>query len=52
MLAENELKKIEKFNASYFRSKTYFEEDGNQNYLVFQTMNKYFKKISKTKNTS
>ena len=36
ILVENELKKLEKFDAAYFRGKNYFEEDGTQNYLVFQ----------------
>ena len=27
-LVENELKKLEKFDAAYFRGKNYFEEDG------------------------
>ena len=36
LLVENELKKLEKFDAAYFRGKNYFEEDGMQNYLVFQ----------------
>ena len=40
---EKELKKLEKFDAAYFRSKNYFDGyDGTQNYLVFQTTNKYF----------
>ena len=29
-----------------FRGKSHFEEDGVQNYLVFQQMYRYFKKIS------
>ena len=44
LFVENELKKIEKFDAAYFRSKNHFEEDGTQNYLVFQQMYKYFEK--------
>ena len=44
LLVENELKKIEKFDAAYFRGKNYFEEDGMQNYLVFQPVYKYFEK--------
>ena len=39
----NELKKLEKFDAAYFRGKNYFDVDGTQNYLVFQPMYKYFK---------
>ena len=33
---------------SYFIGKNYFEEDGTQNYLVFQPMYKYFKAFSIT----
>ena len=28
LLVENELKKLKKFDTSYFRGKSYFEEDG------------------------
>ena len=34
---------------SYFIGKSHFEEDGTQNYLVFQPLNKYFKIITNTK---
>ena len=43
LLVENELKKLEKFDAAYFRVKNYFK-DGTQNYLVFQAVHKYFEK--------
>ena len=33
---------------SCFRGKSHFEEDGTQNYLVFQPLNKYFKVIANT----
>ena len=33
---------------SYFIGKSHFEEDGTQNYLVFQSLNKYFKVIAST----
>ena len=46
LLVENGLKKLQKFDAAYFRGKSYFEEDGTQNYLVFQPTCKYFKKIA------
>ena len=46
MLVENELTKLQTFGSSYFRDKNDFENDGTQNYLVFQSVNKYFKKIS------
>ena len=44
MQIENELKKLEKFDAAYFRGKNYFDgSDGAQNSLVFQVGEKYFK---------
>ena len=49
---ENELNKFETFDSSYFIGKSYFEEDGTQNYLVFQPMNKYFKVITNTYHAS
>ena len=45
LLIENELKKLQKFDAAYFRGKSHFEEDGTQNYLVFQPMYRYFRSI-------
>ena len=47
-LFENELKKLQKFDSSYFRGRNRFEEDGVQNYLVFQPMHKYFLKNGST----
>ena len=41
LLVENELNKLKTFGSSYFIGKI-FEEDGTQNYLVFQPINKYF----------
>ena len=46
LLVENELKNLQKFDAAYFRGKSHFEEDGTQNYLVFQPMYRYFKRIA------
>ena len=46
LLVENELKKLQKFDAAYFRGKSYFEEDGTQNHLVFQPIYRYFKRIA------
>ena len=40
---ENELKKLKKFDSSYFIGKSHFEEDGTENYLIFQSINRYFK---------
>ena len=46
---ENELKKLKTFDSSYFIGKSHFEEDGTQDYLVFQPLNKYFKIITNRK---
>ena len=42
LLVKNELNKLKTFDG-YFIGKSHFEEDGTQNYLVFQPMSKYFK---------
>ena len=46
VLVENELKKLQTFDSIYFRSKSHFEENATQNYLVFQPMYRYFKRVS------
>ena len=46
LLVENGLKKLKTFDLSYFKGKDHFEEEGAQNYLVFQPMYKYFKTIN------
>ena len=46
LLVENELKKLKTFDSSYFKGKNHFEEDGTQNYLVFQPMYRHFKRIA------
>ena len=43
------MKKLKTFDWSYFRGKSYFEEDSTQNCLVFQPVNRYFKVIANTK---
>ena len=48
LLVENELNKLKTFHLSYFIDKSHFEEDGTQNYLVFQPINRYFKVIGST----
>ena len=48
LLVENELKKLKTFDSSYFNGKSHFEEDGSQNYLVFQPTDRYFKVIANT----
>ena len=35
---QNELNKLKGFDADYFIGKSHFEEDGVQNYLVFQPL--------------
>ena len=42
LLVKNELNKLKNFDSSYFNGKSHFQEDGTQNYLVFQPINKYF----------
>ena len=44
----NELKRLETFDSIYFPGKNHFEADGTQNYLVFQTTYRYFKRVSNT----
>ena len=41
MLIENEFKKLNTFDLSYFHGKDHFEEDGTQNWFVSQPMGKY-----------
>ena len=49
LLVENELNKLKTFDSSYFIDKSQFEEDGTQNYLVFQLIIRYFKVNATTK---
>ena len=37
------MNKLKTFDPSYFRGKNYFDENGSQNYYVFQPISKYFK---------
>ena len=39
------MKKLKTFDSSYFIVKNHFEEDGTPNYLVFQPMYTYFKRV-------
>ena len=48
LLAENELSKLKTFDSSCFIGKSHFDEDGVQNYLVFQPITRYFKVIGDT----
>ena len=48
VLYKNQLNKLKTFDSDYFIGKSHFEEDGTQNYLVFQQLSKYFKVITDT----
>ena len=37
------MKKLESLDSVYFRGKSYFEDDGTQNWLVFQPIHRYFR---------
>ena len=50
VLVENEFKKVETLDSIYFRGKSHFEDHVTQNYLVFQTIQRYFKRVSITNN--
>ena len=43
---QNNIKKLQTFDSSYFRGKKYFDKDGTQNYLVFQPIGRYFRIIA------
>ena len=49
VVVENEFKKLQTFDSSYSKGKNHFKENGTQNYLVFQKIHKYFKKIGNIK---
>ena len=46
LLIENEFKKLKTFDSIYYRGKSHFEEDDTQNYLVFQPIQRYFKRVA------
>ena len=47
LLVENELKKLKTFDAAYVRGRNYFDSDnGTQNVLVFQQMQRFLKMIA------
>ena len=48
LLVENELNNLKTFDFSYFNGKSHFEEDCSQNYLIFQAIYKYLKKLYTT----
>ena len=41
LLVQKELNKLKTFGSGYFIGKSHFEEDGTENYLVFQPINKF-----------
>ena len=43
------MNKLKTFDSGYFIGKSHFEEDGTQNYLVFQPIIRYFRIIANTK---
>ena len=45
---KNELNKLKTFHSDYFIGMSHFEEDGTQNYLAFEPLNKCFKVITNT----
>ena len=49
LLIENEFKKLKTLDLNYLTGKIHFEEDGTQNYLVFQPTIKYFKVLANAK---
>ena len=42
LLVENKLKKLKTLDSSYFIDKSHFDEEGAQNYLLFQPIIRYF----------
>ena len=44
--------KLQAFDSSYFIGTRYFENDGTQNYLVFQPVYRYFKNKANRNHTS
>ena len=46
LLVKDELRKLKTSDFRYFIGKSHFEEDGTQNFLVFQSMYTYFKTIT------
>ena len=46
LLVENELKKLKTFDSIHSIGKSHFEEGGAQNYLLFQPMYRFFKRMA------
>ena len=45
LFIENELKKLESFDSSYFRGKSHFKNDGSQNWIVFNQYTDILKQL-------
>ena len=45
---ENELKNLKTFDLDHFIGTSHFEQDGAQNYSVFQQIKRYFKILANT----
>ena len=50
LIVQNELNKLKTFDSSYVIGKSHFDEDGTQNYLVFQAIIRHFK-VNRITNT-
>ena len=46
---ENNIKKLQTFDSNYFRGKNYSDENGQQNYLAFLPISRYFRLIANTR---
>ena len=46
LLIDNKLIQLKTFDPAYFRGKSHFEDDGTQNWLILQPIQKYFKTVS------
>ena len=49
---QDKIAKLEAFVSSYFHGKSHFEDDGIQNYLIFQPVYKYFRTVANTNNVT
>ena len=45
---KDKIVKLQAFDSNYFCRKSYFEDDGTQSYLVFQSISRYFKTVANT----
>ena len=44
--------KLQEFDSNHFCHKSHFEDDGTQNYSVFQLVSRFFKTIANTLNVT